>query len=173
MNRRPISNASKVIAYLLASFGQMGVPASSTGKKSMLDIKTCQFMDLLLSFKPVSLLKCQKCTFSQYANTVPQRVSNQTCFNIAQICNVLSRKKMLLQRAMRCSYTRNLLLSGTVKGIHLHMKAVLPTLPSQRLLFSQKLKEHTSEAFFWTHNTDPEQNHCQHYYIRKQRMTET
>ena len=49
MNRRPIGNASKVIAYLLASFGQMGVPASSTGKKSMLDIKTCQFMDLLLS----------------------------------------------------------------------------------------------------------------------------
>ena len=49
MNRRPIGNASKVISYLLASFGQMGVPASSTGKKSTLDIKTCQFMDLLLS----------------------------------------------------------------------------------------------------------------------------
>ena len=64
MNRRPIGNASKVMSYLLASFGQMGVPANSTGKKIYVGYKNLSVHGPAFKFKPVSLLKCQKCTFS-------------------------------------------------------------------------------------------------------------
>ena len=58
MNRRPIDNASKVLSYFLASFGQMDLPANSTGKKIYVGYKN-------LSVHGTAFYrKAKKCIFS-------------------------------------------------------------------------------------------------------------
>ena len=54
MNRRPIGKASKVLSYLLASFGKMDVPANSTGKKVYVGYKNLSVHGAVFKFKPVS-----------------------------------------------------------------------------------------------------------------------